>query len=1017
MSFQLSAFSFQPFRLRRSRGVALVLVVIVIAILTIMCVAFLQSMRIDRLTARAYLNKVKAEMAVEAGVEMAIQRLVSAVEAGPYHAVGYYDLTPGNDSDVPIPVVYAAENFGEAPLPYPLISVAQPQTDPGTLDPTSATDWVEMNMQTDANDFGWIGSPSDENGNLDYRSHRAPWIELLADSSLPEQPDPEQPDYNPVVARVAFYIEDESSKLNYRLIGNDDGAGGRFVRSTDPDDLDNLDLGALPLANGQPLVPDENPALNRDIVDFYQGLGSGLIDPGAIVRSSGSLDSNIYDRVKFYGTVFSESNELAGTGRPRVNLNAIVTNSYVPEEIASDLDDILYVITGQHTFDADDRDENTSLFFNEDDLPAEEQPLPEFGQRFYPGTVSDDHADKYLLRIAANIRDYIDTDSQPTYVDVDGFVVSDDSGSYDAGTETALETGEEPSALGKEAIPYFQEHMWRGTEVGWRDFGTSVRGIVRIDHYLEFYNPSTKDWEAPEGTKIRIYDLPYWSKGAGFGGPTQPYESIVLDISTRVFPAGEASVITTDPSPSSDLLNDMPSGVNLIQIDPEEGESALEWRFQSDEDIDGTLGAQLFARRNGVPQEGTTTDYETKMVWGTSNGYVSSHPYIAISIFPGPPWNFKGEYLGDDTRWYYSSSLAGDAANVPFYVDEHPTTLRSGDPRSLDEQLAYQGYTGGFSSNQNQTRFYGNEQTAELTGEHTLGRAYSQFVSTSSWSDRTPALADNSTTAYAIVSDGAMQTIGELGHIYDPHRLNIQTTLARGGGRTFRFGQSDDVVPDSAVRFDSDWENCAWRLCDLFGTDDNTGLAFLEPTAEGKINLNGILRDGGASLKAALREFQFLTSPASAPSTNGQLLRESEIDDMVESAVDFLIAEQADGRPAVFMERGEISEIDYFQVTYNGSNLEFEHPTDSTVANQELNNLNDRAREEIFRRLVELVTTRSTTFAIYVLADTINQQRDGTLVPVSRERGKVVVRLSPRQTSGSFAPVQGYSPEIIYETK
>src|SRR5205823_587867 len=103
--------------------------------------------------------------------------------------------------------------------------------------------------------------------------------------------------------------------------------------------------------------------------------------------------------------------------------------------------------------------------------------LPNFGQRFYRNTggtnstadvVSADQT-IYLNKIAANIRDHIDTDSQPTIVNNDPPNYTVRIGSPP--THALRAPGGGPSgtneviAIGKERVPAMQEYALRVREI------------------------------------------------------------------------------------------------------------------------------------------------------------------------------------------------------------------------------------------------------------------------------------------------------------------------------------------------------------------------------------------------------------------------------------------------------------------------------------------------------------------------------------------------------------------------
>jgi hypothetical protein len=109
---------------RTPHGIALVVTLLVIVILTIAVTAFMQSMGLERRTSRAYLNILKADEAVQAGLQR-VGNIFSSYAANdyytivkaenipspgatpiPYYFIGTgYDATSGNNK-VPAPTVY-----------------------------------------------------------------------------------------------------------------------------------------------------------------------------------------------------------------------------------------------------------------------------------------------------------------------------------------------------------------------------------------------------------------------------------------------------------------------------------------------------------------------------------------------------------------------------------------------------------------------------------------------------------------------------------------------------------------------------------------------------------------------------------------------------------------------------------------------------------------------------------------------------------------------------------------------
>ena len=100
-----------------------------------------------------------------------------------------------------------------------------------------------------------------------------------------------------------------------------------------------------------------------------------------------------------------------------------------------------------------------------------------------------------MNKIAANIRDYIDTDSQPTIVNNDtGLTVNIGAAPQHSLPGGGLSSANEVLAIGKEAVPFIQEYMVRVKQDEFSNrLGASATYKLEIDHYLELYNMSTRD--------------------------------------------------------------------------------------------------------------------------------------------------------------------------------------------------------------------------------------------------------------------------------------------------------------------------------------------------------------------------------------------------------------------------------------------------------------------------------------------------------------------------------------------
>ena len=947
------------------RASSLITTLLVLVVLSTIVVAFMQSMSVERNVAKSVKNALQAQLAADAGSDTAVERLKQLMTAYPYHAIGYTNI--GGQT---VTILAGSTNFNATapPITNYLLSVTNDATPPPALNTSNS---LALNALT-PNTSRWIGSPV-TNGAITSRECRAPWVYLLANQALPHQSDPAAANYNPYVARYAYWIEDESSKLNFRVAGNNN-AGGGFQRSTNSNLPGDIDLGAAPVLNYAP-IPTNNSSANSSLIAFRNSTTNLPVD-GRILGQATNVSTNAAESSRFYVTMASYANDLAGTGQKRVNLNALVTDGIFTNSIASDLDDIGYSITGTHTYPGLNNATDQGFFH---DLPATNGPMPDFGSRFYPGVTA---ANKivYLKKVLANIRDYIDSDSQPTLVDFDGNVSTTVS--------TNWYNEWPPQALGKEAIPYLQETAWAGNEVSWSGTGSTRTATLEIDHYLEFYNPGTKDFVAPPGTTIAFSNMATWSGGSY---PDLEIEDFSLDLSGVTFPAGKVTVITTNPGTDpANLISDASTVVRIAPA-PEEGTRKFTNRT-TDEEISSTKGFQL-----GYPaRSSTVSDTESRLIMSGPQGIFDALPKYGFTAVSATPWNFKGLNVGDRTRFVYGASLSGNSADG-----------RSGDPRSLSEQLQLQAFNSG---NQDNTRFYGTIQGAAPPGSATFGKAASTFVdptknqgTTGAWGDYSIALGDTSSSAYAVIRDSPMVSIGELGNIYDPYRLASPTGInaSRGGGRSLKVGQPDDVI-GSATRFSSTWQNAAWRLADVFGVSTNRSQPEFDPVSRGKVNINSVARDGGTVLQGLLRNFVFLPAPDSDPSIAGKQLTSLEITRLIQSIANYISSN------GPIMERGELSQISYF--SGGTTNL-------STLGGKTVRTTIDRGREEVFRRMIELITTRSSSFSVFSAGEALQESPSGVIKVLSKAKTGAVYRFDPLIDSAPRSKATGYTITKLYEIK
>ncbi len=438
---------------------------------------------------------------------------------------------------------------------------------------------------------------------------------------------------------------------------------------------------------------------------------------------------------------------------------------------------------------------------------------------------------------------------------------------------------------------------------------------------------------------------------------------------------------------------------------------------------------------------------------GESQIFANTYRYVA-------PNNPSPSYYND---FSFGGALVGNVADTldtpaKSGLNASPTVSELGDPRTNNEQLAID--INSSSSN-------APDGTHFVPGKRTLGTPNGPTVKpdqtiattgSTGWSDyfAMPAVASaypyypntDATNAPMVIGDGPLTSIGQLGDVYDPARLvgshpGATPQGSRGGGRTFKIGQHDDrytfdPTGNPAGRDTSNYASAStgwasWRLADVFSIDDSQ-------TTPGRININGVQRDKGAALLAALYGWTFQPTTSSGQTTDPTIhgdghgtagLANQPLDSSsaTAGAAQLLNAIQyrlstapAAGGMAIpggpFFERGEFSELvavpsyptaPTVAVPLFGTN---DASTNTTlVSGVDLNKTFDHSREEMFRRLSELICTRGDTFTVYTIgqsifqAPIINPANPPPLKVTATHRMRVTFRLVPKGAGGTnFAP-------------
>ena len=509
----------------------------------------------------------------------------------------------------------------------------------------------------------------------------------------------------------------------------------------------------------------------------------------------------------------------------------------------------------------------------------------------------------YLNKIAANIRDYIDPDCIPTvvYPSTNGDIIGQVRAKSRPTVSLYVSDGANAVwAFGKDTAPFLQEaavHIADGRQAG----DPAAKYTVNIDYYIEVWNMSTRKVTGTDlgpNAFVRIIDPPAWL-GDLKSSPTTTQKSLAdgsghslsdtrtygtaggrdydIDISGVTFPPGAVTVITTDPNFAA--LVPSISDTNSAN----QAEAAKHFVYcpilgVGKRVYTGTLPSgcdEVRLQYDYAPAH--TSDYQTEVIIGNDNGYIDS---LAGAIPMGT--NIISVPAGATNHPIYGGYLRGNLASQSPTGGNAPSA--TGDPRSNNEQLniiehipsgspIYSADQTGYKAFDLSSSSYQIPATFGLPNIYSIAPPkgtnpwpdYYWFPGNDASHTISPSLPGSTTTpavmtaqyAPGIIANAPLTSIGQLGDIYDPARLpasnTYDVTYSRGGGRSLRIGQHDDLSDGVQDSPSSGW--ASWRLTDFFSITDSI-------EQPGLININGLARDNGAALQAAFKGFDFQQTTA-----------------------------------------------------------------------------------------------------------------------------------------------------------
>ncbi len=306
----------------QKKAATLVVTLLVLALMSTIVVAFLQTVAMERSAARSVANRYQAELAAEAGLNAAIAQILQAASSNQTFVTGLYtNVTAGFGPVTTIGIT----NLSDTNQLMPLIS-----TDLNNLTNFGSNTWSgftnimaarESTNSTDLNSNNIIQT------NVSTNYYRAPWVSYSTNSFG--------------VTRYSYYVLDEHARVNPLL----PGTNSAFTNSTNwysgPQDL------ILTNASGALLSAGQQSAITN--------ARSGIFSPETLAQALSSKAD--YESIKHlvttsqnptYDTVPQSlpivTNALI-TNRSKIAINNFATNSFYgasTSERATNLANLIY---------------------------------------------------------------------------------------------------------------------------------------------------------------------------------------------------------------------------------------------------------------------------------------------------------------------------------------------------------------------------------------------------------------------------------------------------------------------------------------------------------------------------------------------------------------------------------------------------------------------------------------------------------------------------------------------------
>lgn len=254
--------------------------------------------------------------------------------------------------------------------------------------------------------------------------------------------------------------------------------------------------------------------------------------------------------------------------------------------------------------------------------------------------------------------------------------------------------------------------------------------------------------------------------------------------------------------------------------------------------------------------------------------------------------------------------------------------------------------------------------------------------------------AGDASNSIAFIRNAPMQTVAELGNIYDPVQLNDagfatdagnpNSWYTSGGGRTLRIAQSEFVYPDTvALPSGSERKSISWNqdalsassLLDLFTARPTNARGVSEVI--GKVNLNTASREVLAALFYGIGQDGDLAFTNSRMTTNGAYIMADAV---------------TNARP--FFKISDIKKV--YTNALNATNFSPQLGSASTNVAA----IMDSGREQVLGSLIASLDTRSQAFNVVVLGEALDSK--GRVVSQAAIRAILAVDIIQSPSTANF---------------